>query len=120
MSTATLSSPTEDDLDQIFMALANRTRRHMLVRLGQGPATVSDLADPFDMSLPGASKHVRVLEQAGLVLREIDGRIHRCSLDPEPLEHADAWLTETREFWKQQLQSLADHFTESESDESSS
>lgn len=118
MSTHTLSSPTDDDLDQVFMALANRTRRRMLVRLGEGPATISDLAHPFDMSLPGASKHVRVLEHAGLVRREVDGRVHRCTLDPEPLEQADAWLEETRRFWTQQLSSLADHLTASKPDES--
>ncbi len=111
MSTQTA---TDDDLDTIFMALSNRTRRSMLLRLGHGPTTVSNLAEPFAMSLPGASKHVRVLEDAGLVRREIDGRIHRCSLNPAPLEQADAWLTENRKFWKQQLSSLADHFGESE------
>ncbi len=114
MSTQTAS---DDDLDHIFMALANRTRRHMLLRLGHGPTTVSDLAEPFAMSLPGASKHLRVLEDAGLVRREVDGRIHRCSLDPAPLEQADAWLSENRKFWQQQLSSLADHFDESERDD---
>lgn len=101
----------DDDLDRVFAALANRTRRQMLDRLVIGPATIGDLAEPFDMSLPGASKHVRVLEGAGLVQREIDGRIHRCRLRGEPLEQADAWISRNKRFWHGQLDSLVEHLS---------
>lgn len=107
----------DDDLDRVFAALANRTRRAMLATLGSGPSTVTDLALPFDMSLPGASKHVRVLEGAGLVRRNIDGRVHRCSLDPAPLEDAEQWLNRNRVFWHEQLDSLARHLEESTGDQ---
>ena len=121
---STFSPPTgrgidDDDLDRVFAALANRTRRAMLARLGSGPSTVTDLAVPFDMSLPGASKHLRVLERAGLVHRHIDGRVHRCSLDPAPLEDAEQWLIRNRAFWNEQLDSLVRHLDESAGDETS-
>lgn len=103
---------SDDELDRVFMALANRTRREMLRHLSAaGSATMSELAAPFEISQPGASKHVRVLEQAGLVSREVDGRLHRCTLDSRPLDAADEWLQQTREFWETQLDALADHFT---------
>lgn len=98
------------------MALANRTRRHMLDHLAAGPATVGDLAKPFAMSLPGASKHIRVLEHVGLVERTIDGRIHRCTLRSEPLEHADAWISRNNRFWQQQLDSLVEHLSKDDDD----
>ena len=121
---STFSPPTgrgtdDDDLDRVFAALANRTRRAMLARLGSGPSTVTDLAVPFAMSLPGASKHLRVLERAGLVHRHIDGRVHRCSLDPAPLEDAEQWLIRNRAFWNEQLDSLVRHLDESAGDETS-
>ncbi|MGI9611885.1 MAG: ArsR/SmtB family transcription factor [Acidimicrobiales bacterium] len=119
-TTASIEAPpvfSDDDLDRVFMALANRTRRRMLDRLVSGPATIGDLAEPFDMSLPGASKHVRVLEGAGLVQREIDGRIHRCKLTGEPLEHADAWISRNNRFWQGQLDSLAEHLSKDDDDE---
>ncbi|MEM7339603.1 MAG: metalloregulator ArsR/SmtB family transcription factor [Actinomycetota bacterium] len=108
---ASVPEPSDDDLDRIFNALANRTRRAMLDRLMTGPSTISDLAEPFEMSLPGASKHVRVLEGAGLVRRRVDGRIHRCTLQPEGLEQADAWITRNQRFWEHQLDSLASHLS---------
>ncbi len=105
----------DDDLDRVFMALANRTRREMLRLLSEaGSATMSELAEPFDISQPGASKHVRVLERAGLVTRQVDGRLHHCTLDSAPLDAADHWLQETRSFWESQLDALADHFSKDE------
>lgn len=101
----------EEHLDKIFHALANRTRRQMLAQLAEQPATISELAAPFDMTLPGASKHLRVLERAGLVGREIDGRIHRCSYRGEPLVEAYEWLTQNERFWDGQLDQLTRHFT---------
>lgn len=73
---------------------------------------MSELAEPFEISQPGASKHVRMLERAGLVTRQVDGRLHRCRLDTRPLDAADEWLQQTRTFWETQLDALADHFTD--------
>jgi DNA-binding transcriptional ArsR family regulator len=97
----------EERLDRIFGALSDRTRRALLVRLSRQAAKISDLAEPFHMSLPAVSKHLRVLERAGLVRRTIDGRVHRCSLDAAPLEEADEWLARYRVFWLASLHSLA-------------
>ena len=73
---------------------------------------ITELAEPFAMSLPAVSRHIRVLEQAGLVAREIDGRVHRCSLDPGPLVSIDGWLKHYRQFWEGNLESLARHVEE--------
>ena len=79
----------------------------MLARLAAGALPISELAAPFDMSLPGASKHVRVLERAGLVRRSVQGRVHRCAIDAAPLRDAAAWVEHYRVFWEGQLESLA-------------
>jgi DNA-binding transcriptional ArsR family regulator len=106
-----LSSPavSDDDLDAVFHALADRTRRALVNRLAEGPAKITDLARPFSMSLPAVSKHLRVLEQAHLVRRSIDGRIHHCSLGPKPLKDADGWLERYRAYWEGSLDSLASY-----------
>src|SRR5690606_25039308 len=100
---------SDDQLDVVFGALAHRTRRALLARLGSAPAKITDLAAPFELSLPAVSKHVRVLETAGLVRRQIDGRVHRCSLDTAPLREAERWLAHYQAFWAETLQSLAEH-----------
>jgi DNA-binding transcriptional ArsR family regulator len=100
--------PAEDRLDDVFHALSDRTRRAILARLAEGPARVTDLAAPFDMSLPAVSKHVRVLERAGLVVRSIDGRVHECSIGAAPLGDAQAWLERYRLFWNATLDAFAD------------
>ena len=97
----------EDQLDRVFHALADRTRRALMARLAIGPGTITELAAPFQMSLPAVSKHIRVLEQGGLVARAVDGRIHRCSLSVQSLQHADQWLAHYRVFWGGSLESLA-------------
>jgi DNA-binding transcriptional ArsR family regulator len=103
-------SPSPDDrLDLVFRALSDRTRRSLLATLGRAPAKITDLAAPYAMSLPAVSKHVRVLERAGLVRRTIDGRVHRCVLDPRPLEHAERWIARNRVFWEEALEQLARH-----------
>ena len=102
----------DDRLDQVFHALADRTRRGILSRLADGSSTVGDLAAPFDMSLPAVGKHVRVLERAGLVKRDVQGRVHHCSLSAYPLQHADNWLSCYRSFWDDNLDSLADYFND--------
>jgi DNA-binding transcriptional ArsR family regulator len=99
----------ERKLDRIFHALADRTRRALLARLAEGPAKITELAEPFAMSLPAVSKHLRVLEAARLVGRKIDGRVHRCSLDPRPLKDIGAWLDHYRVFWDDTLEALADY-----------
>jgi len=99
----------DDRLDLLFHALADRTRRSLLARLARGPAKITDLAAPFDMSLPAVSRHIRVLERARLVRRAVDGRVHRCSLDLRPLKTVDAWLTHYRSFWRGTLDALAEY-----------
>tara|TARA_A100001037_G_C15033489_1_gene582114 strand:- start:601 stop:873 length:273 start_codon:yes stop_codon:yes gene_type:complete len=86
------------NLDRTFSALANPTRRAILARLAGGHATVGELAAPFDMSLPAVSKHLKMLEQAGLIERQRDGRRQICQISPEPLQDADAWLARYRAF----------------------
>lgn len=98
---------TEDRLDHLFGALADRTRRKMVARLARTPATIGELAEPFAMSLPAVSKHVRVLERAGLVRRTIDGRIHRCTLEQKRLREANAWIARYTAYWDQTLDALA-------------
>src|SRR5919106_2923293 len=93
-------------LDHTFAALADPTRRAILARLASGVCCVSELAEPFDMSLPAISKHLRVLEQTGLLAREKDGRMHRCCLTSDPLRHAAEWLSAYRRFWEKQLDAL--------------
>ena len=96
-------------LDDVFSALADPTRRAILARLARGESTVSELAEPFDVSLPAISKHVRVLERAGLVRRKIVGREHHCRLKAQPLRQATAWLDHYREFWELRLDALEEH-----------
>ncbi|MGI9658387.1 MAG: ArsR/SmtB family transcription factor [Gaiellaceae bacterium] len=99
-------------LDRVFRALGDQTRRQMLGRLASGSASVTQLAAPFAMSLPAASKHIRVLETAGLVGRSVEGRVHRCSLEPDGLDDARTWLETHRDFWEGTLDSLAEFVEE--------
>jgi DNA-binding transcriptional ArsR family regulator len=100
-------SAADDRLDAVFHALGDRTRRALLARLAVRPAMVTELATPFAMSLPAVSRHIRVLEHAGLVARSVDGRVHRCSLAPAALQGAEAWLGHYRRFWEGNLDALA-------------
>ena len=93
-------------LDAVFHALSDSTRRAMLRDLSGGERSVSELAAPFAMSLAGASKHVRVLETAGLIRREIRGRTHFCRLEAARLAEAEAWLRHYERFWTTQLDAL--------------
>ncbi|WP_243720384.1 ArsR/SmtB family transcription factor [Luteimonas aestuarii] len=93
-------------LDALFHALGDATRRRMLRDLAAGERTVGQLAEPFAMSLAAASKHVKVLENAGLIRREIRGRTHLCRLEPGPLASADAWLAHYERFWTSHLDVL--------------
>jgi DNA-binding transcriptional ArsR family regulator len=94
-------------LDATFGALADPTRRAILARLAQGEAMVTELAEPFRVSLPAISKHVRVLESAGLLEREVNGRVHRCRLAAKPMKNAAAWIEQYRSFWESQFDALA-------------
>ena len=93
-------------LDTIFHALGDATRRAMLGELAAGERTVGELAQPFAMSLAAASKHIKVLEAAGLIRRDVRGRTHVCSLEPAPLMSADQWLGIYRRFWTDRLDTL--------------
>ena len=97
-------------LDLTFGALADPTRRAILARLARGEATVGELARPFDISRPAISKHLRVLERAGLVRRTPDGRMSRCQLDASPMRDAAEWVEHYRKFWEGQLDSLSRYF----------
>ena len=91
---------TQDDkLDAAFSALANPTRRAILARLAQGQATVNDIAEPFDMSLPAISKHIRVLETAGLITRGRDAQFRPCTIATEPLQEIASWTEQYRHIW---------------------
>jgi DNA-binding transcriptional ArsR family regulator len=94
-------------MDAVFAALADGTRRGMIRRLSRGPATIGELGRPYAISKPAVTKHVRVLERAGLVRRERNGRIHRCTLDPAPMREAEAWIERHRVFWENSLDALA-------------
>ncbi len=97
-------------LDQTFAALSDATRRAILARLADGDATVGELAAPFDVSRPAISKHLRVLERAGLVERTKDGRMSRCALDARPMKEAAGWVEDYRGFWEGQLAALSRYF----------
>jgi DNA-binding transcriptional ArsR family regulator len=96
----------DSQLDIVFRALSDSTRRGMLARLALGEKSVGELAEPFAMSFAGASKHVKVLEEAGLIRREVRGRTHICRLEPGPLASADQWLRHYERFWTGRLDAL--------------
>src|SRR5258708_15046601 len=96
-------------LDDVFGALADPTRRAILVRLESNPARVTDIARDFPVSLNAVSKHLIVLERAGLIQREITGRNHICRLDARPLQQASAWMMEMRAFWEERIDALERH-----------
>jgi DNA-binding transcriptional ArsR family regulator len=96
-------------LDRVFSAVADPTRRAILRSLKQGPATVTEIARSFPVSLNAVSKHIMVLEQAGLLRREIQGRQHHCRLVARPLRQATAWLDHYRRFWDIRLDALEQH-----------
>jgi DNA-binding transcriptional ArsR family regulator len=93
-------------LDSIFHALGDATRRRMLRKLAGGEQTVGQLAKPFEISLAAASKHIKALEKAGLIRREVRGRTHLCRLDPGPLAGAHDWLSFYERFWTESLDAL--------------
>jgi DNA-binding transcriptional ArsR family regulator len=101
-----------DRLSTTFSALADSTRRAILARLISGEASVTELAEPFEMSLPAVSKHLKVLEHAGLIKRGREAQWRPCRLDAGPLKDAAEWLEHYRHFWEQSLDRLADYLDE--------
>jgi DNA-binding transcriptional ArsR family regulator len=101
----------ENQLDDLFGAIADPTRRAILDRLAMGEARVTDIAADFPISLNSVSKHLRMLERAGLVSRSVHGREHRLSLNSAPLDEAAAWIEQHRQFWEQSLAALEEFVT---------
>lgn len=99
-------------LDRTFGALADPTRRHILEELAHGDRCVTDLARPYRMSLPAVSKHLRVLEEAGLVRRQRCGRVHRLKLEAKPMQKAQHWIEEYRRFWEASFDRLDAYLAE--------
>jgi DNA-binding transcriptional ArsR family regulator len=99
----------EDRLSETFAALANPTRRAILARLAGGEANVSELAGPFDMTLPAISKHIKVLERAGLVVQGQRAQYRPCTLDPAPLEEISAWAEQYRPVWEARFDRMDDY-----------
>ena len=97
------------DLDAVFAALAHPIRRSIVERLAEGDCTVGDLAAPHDVSMPAISRHLRVLEDAGLLEQTPDGRVRRCALKAKPLSAAFGWLVQYRLFWEDALDAMARH-----------
>jgi len=103
---------TQDQLSNTFAALADPTRRAMLARLAGGEASVTELAEPFAMSMPAISKHLKVLERAGLIKRGRDAQWRPCRLQADPLKDVDDWLERYRRFWSESFDRLDEYLTE--------
>lgn len=103
-------------LDLAFQALADPSRRAMVDRLAKGPASVSELAGPLAMSLPGVMQHLKVLEDAGLVVSQKIGRTRTCRIDPEALTRAERWISERRALWERRLDRLGRFLDETKDD----
>ena len=107
----------DNGLDKVFGALADPTRRFFIERLKHSEATVSELAAPLDMSLPAVSKHLKVLETAGLISKTKIGRVYRCTLKPQTLVTAEEWIHDKQTFWSEQLDSLAEYIEQQPGDQ---
>ena len=105
---------SDDELDTVFAALSDRTRRHVLEALSGGERSVTELAAEHEMSLPGFMKHLRVLEDAGLVAREKEGRVVSCELSAQPMKTASHWMSRYEKFWTEKLDSLARYLYQQE------
>ena len=103
-----------ETLNHTFAALADPTRRAILERLSFGDSSVTALAEPFDVSLPAISKQLRVLERAGLLTQEKDGRVRRCRLEALPMKEAVEWIAQYQRFWEDKLDSLANYLEDLE------
>lgn len=101
--------PQESSLDAVFGALADPTRRAMLRRLTEGPANITELGAPFRISQPAISKHMKVLDRAGLVERTKQGREFRIRLNPQPMDQATSWMAQMKRFWEGSLDGLSEY-----------
>ena len=99
----------DDRLSQTFAALANPTRRAILARLAEGEATVNELAEPFDMSLPAISKHIKVLERAGLITQGQKAQYRPCTIDATPLQEVSRWTEQYRHIWEERFDRMDDY-----------
>jgi DNA-binding transcriptional ArsR family regulator len=102
----------EQELDITFAALADSTRRQILARLAQGEATVNELAEPFDISLPAVSRHLKVLERAQLISRTRDGQFRPCRLEAQRLDAATDWIEHNRQVWSDRFDKLSAHLND--------
>jgi len=102
----------QQPLDTVFQALADPTRRGMIARLSRGPASVSELAEPFDMSLPAIVQHLQVLESSGLVTSEKVGRVRTCRIEPKMMMSAEDWIASQRASWEARLDRLDEYLKE--------
>jgi DNA-binding transcriptional ArsR family regulator len=102
----------EDRLSETFAALASPARRAILARLAAGEANVNELARPFDLTLPAISKHIKVLERAGLIVRSRRAQYRPCALDPAPLEEVSAWAEQYRPVWEARFDRMDDYLTQ--------
>jgi len=102
----------DDRLDQTFAALANATRRAILARLAEGEATVNELAEPFDMSLPAISKHIKVLERAGLIIQGQKAQYRPCTIDVTPLQEISNWTEQYRHIWEASFERMDDYISQ--------
>jgi len=102
----------EDRLSETFAALANPTRRAILARLAEGEANVNELAEPFELSLPAISKHIKVLERAGLVARNRRAQYRPCTLDPARLEEISSWVEQHRRVWQARFDRMNEYVTQ--------
>src|SRR4029079_9800507 len=105
---------SDDELDTVFAALSDRTRRHVLQSLAGGDRQVSETANEHEMSLPGFMKHLRVLEDAGLIARSKEGRVVSCELSAQPMQAASTWMSRYEKFWTEKLDSLARYLYQQE------
>ena len=106
----------EEQLDETVAALANGTRRAILARLAEGGASVNELADPFDLSLPAISKHIKVLERAGLVTRGRRAQYRPCTIDPAPLQAISTWAEQYRPVWEARFDRMDDYIRQLHTD----
>ncbi len=107
----------DDQLSQTFAALANSTRRAILARLAEGEATVNELAEPFDMSLPAISKHIKVLERAGLITQGQKAQYRPCTIDASPLKEISNWTEQYRHIWEARFDRIDDYLDQLNSKE---
>ena len=102
----------DDKLSQTFAALANATRRTILARLAEGEATVKELAEPFNMSLPAISQHIKVLERAGLIIQGQKAQFRPCTINPTPLKDISTWTEQYRPIWESRFDRMGDYINQ--------